>query len=263
MHEISDNLATSFSPRQIIESAARKTGANFDFLLQTAARESNFDPDAQARTSSAAGMFQFIEQTWLAMMARHGANHGHAELSAQIKTDDSGRYIVHDPAKREQVLALRFDLEIASVMAGELTSENAAQLRERIGRDPTTGELYAAHFLGASGAATLINLAQTNPDTNASNFFPEAAAANKPVFEKHGAPVSLSQLLETLTRERSLAEIPDQIEQTSSAGSEQPQDFKSAIMASRTALSPASILTPDLVELLASLQLPDRADDDH
>ena len=52
----------------VIRQAARETGADFEYLAQTAARESNFDPQAQARTSSAAGMFQFIEQTWLGMM---------------------------------------------------------------------------------------------------------------------------------------------------------------------------------------------------
>ena len=48
-----------------IRQAARMTGADFQYLLATAQVESNFNPNAQAATSSARGLFQFIEQTWL------------------------------------------------------------------------------------------------------------------------------------------------------------------------------------------------------
>ncbi len=49
-----------------IRDAARTTGASFEYLLTTAQIESNLNPAAQAATSSASGLYQFIDQTWLA-----------------------------------------------------------------------------------------------------------------------------------------------------------------------------------------------------
>ena len=48
-----------------IRRASNATGVDADFLLKTARRESALNPSAKARTSSAAGLVQFIEQTWL------------------------------------------------------------------------------------------------------------------------------------------------------------------------------------------------------
>lgn len=47
----------------VIEKAAQATGTSFDYLLKTALREANFEPTAKATTSSASGLFQFIDQT--------------------------------------------------------------------------------------------------------------------------------------------------------------------------------------------------------
>src|SRR6266851_2874034 len=48
-----------------IKQAADTTGTSFEYLLATAKLESNFNPAAGASTSSAHGLYQFIEQTWL------------------------------------------------------------------------------------------------------------------------------------------------------------------------------------------------------
>lgn len=254
--------ATSFSPRRVIERAARETGADFDFLLQTAARESSFDAGARARTSSAAGLFQFIEQTWLAMVHRHGDKHGYGELAAAVEQGADGRFTVADPQRRDEILDLRFDPEAASVMAGELASENAATLRGAIGREPTTGELYAAHFLGARGAAALINAAQADPAQRADALFPQAASANRPVFFEAGQAVTVAGLLERLTGERAVT-APDQVALTRN-------DADRAQAAPRLSYGPSvagyaafergdGVLSPALVELLASLDAPERA----
>ena len=59
-----------------IQQAAARTGVDFSYLLGQARIESGFDPNARARTSSATGLFQFIDQTWLGTVKRHGAEHG-------------------------------------------------------------------------------------------------------------------------------------------------------------------------------------------
>ncbi len=246
----------SFSPRQVIADAADRTGADFDFLVRTAARESNFDPGAQARTSSAAGMFQFIEQTWLSMVQRHGAKHGLAAESAMIERSAGGRLTIADELDRRRILDLRFDPATASVMAGELASDNAEILRSEIGRAPSSGELYAAHFLGAKGAADLINKAADQPGARADVLFPQAAAANRPIFYRDGQALDAASLLARLTGEAAAVEAPDEGRLPAASGeAADPRPHRPGV-SGYAALAPGGVLSPALVELLASLDIP-------
>src|SRR2546429_3404 len=136
-----------------IRDAARVTGAGFEYLLNTALRESNLNPNAKAKTSSAAGLFQFIDQTWLGTMKQSGTALGYGKYADAISKTSAGRYVVKDPAMRNEIFALRKDPTANSVMAGAFANSNAKVLTDRLGRTPTDGELYMAHFLGASGAA--------------------------------------------------------------------------------------------------------------
>jgi hypothetical protein len=165
-----------------IRDGADKTGTGFDFLLKTAQRESALDPNAKARTSSATGLFQFIEQTWLSTLKSTGSRHGLQAYSDAIQPGDSGRLTVSDPAMRDQILALRKDPKVSAVMAGEFTQKNRDQLASAIGRTPTAGDLYAAHVLGARGATDLIRTVAATPTRIAAQDFPEAAAANRGIF---------------------------------------------------------------------------------
>src|SRR5262245_2790565 len=159
-----------------IRQAAQATGTGFSYLLATAKIESGLDPGIKSSTSSATGLFQFIEQTWLMTMKQSGTELGYGRYADAIEKTGSGRYVVRDPALRAEILNLRKDPAANASMAGALTRANAARLRGKIGRDPTEGELYIAHFLGAGGAAKLINAAATNPHVKAANLFPRAAA---------------------------------------------------------------------------------------
>jgi hypothetical protein len=176
-----------------IQEAANTTGAGFSYLLATAKIESGLNPEIKAKTSSATGLFQFIEQTWLQTMKESGAELGYGRYAAAIERTSSGRHVVSDPALRSQILNLRKDPTANAVMAGALTRQNANRLRAKIGRDPTEGELYIAHFLGAGGAARLINTAGRNPHAKAADLFPRAAQANRSIFyDKQGAARSVT-----------------------------------------------------------------------
>ncbi|MBP7704546.1 MAG: transglycosylase SLT domain-containing protein [Caulobacter sp.] len=183
-----------------IQRASQATGVDFSFLMRTASRESGYNPRAKAPTSSAAGLFQFVEQTWLATLKKHGAKYGYARYSDLIVKGNDGRYRVSSPEAREAVMNLRFDPHAASLMVGEMTSDNAAYLAGRIGRQPTAGELYAAHFLGPQGSARLIQAVQSNPNASAASYFPDAAGANRSIFYRDGRPVTVAQLYDNLTR---------------------------------------------------------------
>lgn len=251
------------SPAQLLQTAADATGADFDYLVRTAARESNFDTQARAQSSSAAGMFQFIEQTWLAMMSRHGGEHGQAHLASQIVQGADGRYDVADPAVKRQILDLRFDAGLSSRMAGELAAENAAVLHQATGREPNAGELYAAHFLGAGNAARLIEAAGTDPQARADTQFPAAAQANRAIFYANGRARSVSEVLGVLTGANGTPVQPPE-SLVSGPAPERPAVTMGGWRPSAGGSGPGrpvTVLSPGVVELLASLDAPRGRDD--
>ena len=165
-----------------IREAARMTGADFKYLLATAQVESSLNPNARASTSSARGLFQFTEQTWLTTVKEQGAGLGYGPYANAISRQPSGDYAVADPRMNDAVMNLRSDPAANALMAGAFTKVNASRLAARLGRDATEGELYIAHFLGATGASRLIGLTDTKPSTPAAAVFPGAARANPTIF---------------------------------------------------------------------------------
>jgi len=182
----SASAATQGSGVQVagaIRQAARTTGTSFDYLLATAKLESNLNPSAQASTSSAKGLFQFIEQTWLSTMKSAGPGLGYSGYADAISYNaNSGRYEVNDPEMRGAIMKLRNDPATSAAMAGAFTRGNMDQLQGALGRPPTDGELYIAHFLGPDGASRLIAAATNRPNASAADLFPGAAGANRAIF---------------------------------------------------------------------------------
>lgn len=182
-----------------IRRASNAVGVDFDFLMKTARRESALNPSAKAPTSSAAGLFQFVEQTWLGTVKKHGAQHGYGQYADLIRRGSDGRWRV-DGSARNVVLDLRFDPQAASTMAAELTASNAAYLRGRTGKEPGAGDLYAAHFLGPAGAANLMEAMDRYPGASAASLFPEAARANRTIFYRDGRAATVAELHANLQR---------------------------------------------------------------
>jgi hypothetical protein len=185
---------------QAIAEAARHTGVGFDFLLAQARVESAMDPDARAATSSARGLYQFIESTWLSAMERHGARFGLGDVAARITRAPGGEARVADPSERRAILAMRDDPEIAALMAAGLAEDNRAHLAPVLGREPDDSELYLAHFLGAGGAARFLTEMARDPGQDAAALFPRPAAANRPLFHGAGGRArSLAEVMEHLS----------------------------------------------------------------
>lgn len=184
-------MTTLSSIHAAIGLAARATGVDQGVLLRTAERESSLRPDAQAATSSALGLFQFVDRTWISVLKRYGEELGAGEAAALARND----------ATRGQALALRTDPRLSALMAGALMAENRDGLADRIGREPDDAELYAAHVLGVGGAARLIEGVENNPDQLAHDIFPAAARANRPLFfDRDGTPRSVAGLMGQLAR---------------------------------------------------------------
>lgn len=178
-----------------IADAARATGVDFSYLLGQAQLESGLNPAARAHTSSATGLFQFIDQSWLGVVRRHGSEHGLGWAASAIGQSASGRFHVADPQARQAIMALRNDPAIASRMAAEHAADNRTYIERRTGRSAQPVDLYLAHFLGPGGAARFLNAHTAQPDASAAALFPRAAAANRNVFyTRDGTPRTLAQV---------------------------------------------------------------------
>ena len=177
-----------------INLASRRTNTSFDYLLNTAKRESSFKTHAKSSSSSAAGLFQFVEGTWLKVVKEDGDRLGLSNVAKNIHKTSSGRYYVPNRGQRREILDLRHDAETSALVAAAFTEQNERYVRRRIGRTPSDGELYLAHFLGPGSAAKMINLSEQRPDSPANRYFPAAAKYNKSIFYSHGKPRSLSEV---------------------------------------------------------------------
>lgn len=195
--QISANQTGRGRVTDAIALASRRTGMDFGYLLGQAKIESSLNPTAKASTSSATGLYQFIDQSWLAVVDQHGSEYGLGWASDAIQQGSNGRYYVSDPDVRQQILDLRNHPETASVMAAEHAADNKAYLESRTGREAEPVDLYLAHFLGVGGASKFLQAYNNNPQASAASLFPSAARANYSVFyDKTGAARSLADIRE-------------------------------------------------------------------
>ena len=171
---------------EIISNASEATKVSANYLLALARTESNCRSDAQAPTSTAYGMFQFIESTWLIAFHRHGAKYGERHLAEAITIDLAGRPVLRQPALRQEILAKRGDAQLAAYLAAELALENARHLQQHRRQPLTATDLYMAHFLGAHGATEFLAVLDRQPRRPAHELLPRAASANPNVFFERG-----------------------------------------------------------------------------
>lgn len=182
---------TGASIRADIARAAQRTGEDFNFLLAQARIESSLNPQATAPTSSAAGLFQFTNATWLSTLERHGAKHGLGWASAAIA---NGR--ITDSSLAGRIMGLRYDPAASALMAGELAGDNRDEMMRTLGRQPNAAELYLGHFLGSGDATRFISALARNPDASATALLPAASAANRGIFRTgSGAERSLAEVM--------------------------------------------------------------------
>lgn len=193
MHVTSVNAKAS--AQSAIADAARKTGVDFRYLLGQAQVESGLRADARAATSSATGLYQFIEQSWLGVLKEHGAEHGLGWAADSIRQTAGGRYVVDDAGTRQAILDLRRDPQTAAIMAAEHAADNKAALEQSLDRPATGTDLYMAHFLGLGGARSFLGAMADDPEQSGAAMFPAAARANRSIFyAANGRPRSLGDI---------------------------------------------------------------------
>ncbi|WP_153712183.1 hypothetical protein [Eikenella corrodens] len=99
--------------------------------------ESGGNPNIPNKYSTAKGLGQFIDSTWLTMVKRYRPDIAAGKSNAQI-------------------IALKTNAPLAREMTTRYVEENARALRGA-GMPVTDGNLYLAHFLGSGGAIKLLS----------------------------------------------------------------------------------------------------------
>jgi hypothetical protein len=165
-----------------IRQASEATSADFGLLMAQAQRESGFRADAKSSTSSATGLFQFVDSTWLDMVHRFGDKYGVGDLAQQISETSNGKLAVANANTKQKILDLRQDPAISSLLAAEYAKQNQTEMEQSLGRPLSRGDVYMAHFLGAGGATQFLKALDSKGDMPAAKLLPDAAAANPGIF---------------------------------------------------------------------------------
>lgn len=242
------------APAQVIravQQASDATGVDFAYLMDKAAVESGYRTDVKASTSSATGLFQFTEGTWLNMVEQHGAKHGLGVYADKIK-DGS----VSDPATRKEILNLRKDPRLSAIFAAELANDNKTHLENELGRPVGNTELYMAHFLGAGGAAKFLKAMDKNPNQPAASLLPDAAKANLNVFYDGTRPKSVGQIFDNFAAK--FDDAPAQFAGSTTLGTVQAADTSAQpwLTGGRSAMSGQEPISTFTIMMLDSLALP-------
>lgn len=179
-----------------IRNGAEQANMPVATMFKKAEQESTFRPAVTAGTSTASGLYQFTEDTWLQAIDRWGAKYGLDRYADNITTRN-WQARASSPEMRREILALRSDPHVSALMAAELSRDNfgVAQSVTR-GVQATPETLYALHVLGASvEGKAFIRALHNSPGTSASDVAPKAAGANRSIFYASGG------------RERSVQEV--------------------------------------------------------
>lgn len=181
-----------------VNNAARRFGVSPAYLAATAQREYGMfltgNPDDidygkgnADGASSATGVMQFIDDTWLEV-AKNPAFQSATGVNVAGMSD-------------AQILELRKDPDIALMGGAFFTAQNAKAARAALGREPTDADLYVMHFMGRGGGSRLFRLVKSNPDMDAAHLFPEQAKANPNVYyKKDGTARTVRELYAELGR---------------------------------------------------------------
>ncbi len=209
-------------PRSIVENvvqAAKSTDMDPALLMAIADKESSFAPTAKAGTSSASGLFQFVEKTWLKAVQAFGLRYGQEDAVKAIQGGEQPRVAAQ---KRSEILKLRNDPFLSAALAAEMLKRDGAKIAEKVGRSLTAGETYLIHFLGPEDAGRFIEKLHQTPNASAAQLLPKPARANKPIFyAKQGRKL----------KDRSLSEVHEAFEHMMGSRASRYQDVEAKLPA--------------------------------
>lgn len=187
-----------------IKTASEESGVSFSYLMTKASTESGFRADAKASSSSATGLYQFIDKTWLGMVRDHGDKIGLDRFADALELGQA------DKQMRKEILDLRKDPKTAALMAAQYACDNKQHLEKTVGGKVGDTELYLAHFLGPSGAEKFLKAYRADPNRPGVSVCPSAAEANRSIFyDKSGSARSLRDIYNRFSAKFDECRVPE------------------------------------------------------
>mgnify|MGYP000855011781 CR=1 FL=1 len=162
----------------LLTEVAKGVGVPEELMIATAAQESAFNPAAKAGTSSAGGLFQFIDDTWASMVKKYGGKYG-------ITMSTS-----------------KFDPVANAIMGAHFLKDNIEEINKKkkeLGMPGATAtDAYAAHFLGTGGAKKLLQALHDNPEQPISNGVVNQSQINANKELTHGGNITVRGFYNTI-----------------------------------------------------------------
>ncbi len=188
-----------------IRLASKRTGVEFSYLMELAATESSFNPQAKASTSTAVGLYQFKEDTWLDTIKVYGHKYGLNAIRQRIvnTVDSNGlsQPTISDADQLAAALDLRLQPRLSALLAAEHVRRNQRQLSSTLDRKPERTDLYLTHFFGASGAISFLKALAEDPQKIARDIFPGPAKRNRTIFQnKASKPRTVAEIYKLFAR---------------------------------------------------------------
>lgn len=181
-----------------LERAASATGVDPDLLAAIAWRESRFDPHARNQHSSAAGLLQFTDETWLRAVLEFGPYHEAAVFAAAIHKDKAGHFSVPDRQARAAIMALRGDPVLSANLAAESIVQQRTLLQKQLNRAVTPTDLYLLHVLGSQGAARFIQVVATTPTASSLQVANAHIMRNAGLLPRDGRPLTAADTYDAI-----------------------------------------------------------------
>ena len=163
----------------IIQEAAAVAGVNPMLMLTMAMMESSLNPNAKASTSSAKGLFQFLDATWDDQMKKHANKYGIPEGTSPL-----------DPVA-------------SALMGAEFLKANGKVSEGITGKPASAVDYYIPHFLGAGGARKFYRAMMKDPNAPAALTMSREAKANPSIFYRNGKPRSFAEVYQVFTSKMS------------------------------------------------------------
>jgi hypothetical protein len=191
----------------MLHHAARRHGVEPSLLIAMAWRESRFDPLAVNPQSSARGLMQFTEATWLETVRDYGAAHGLAQEAAVLRTDPrTGTISAPDTRELRHLLTMRFDPQLSAALAAARMAAARTTLEAGLARAVTASDLYAVHLLGMGGARRF--LAAHGGQRAADVVGPQVAGRNRGVFfDRDGRALDVAEVRDAITRSTAVSPV--------------------------------------------------------
>jgi hypothetical protein len=224
IHQYGEYEVSHWVAKAIVR-AARDADFPADYLMAIAEKESSFDCDADSSASSALGCFQYIEQSWLSVIKRHGTTFGLGDVASKIvekKTRRGAPYFdIEDESLKDEVLDMRRDPYLSAVLTASDLQEARRNIEAKLDIVMGDQNLYLPHFVGEDAAAHLLAAAAKRPQTSAKRVLPTAARYNRAMFHGRGGhPLSVSQFVARVenvivSRSEKYADIADDVKYAS------------------------------------------------